>query len=274
MSQFDNPYYGGGGGGGGGFVSPGFGSQGGGSPGGGVRRTAAHSLRPVTVKQLLNATQAHSDAEWTIDDAEVGQVTLVAQVVTVQVQTTNCVYWLDDGTGRYEARHWVDSTNEEDTEKWGGIEENTYIRIMGTLKSFGNRRYINATHVRPVVDPHEYYFHATEAAYVQQVYQRGPPPRPSEAGQNVGSTAAPSAYTGQAQSATAANDQFAHLPPIQRKILTFMMNQPTSDTGIHVGAIARAIGGDAHSISEAVDKLMDEGQVYSTIDESHFNLSV
>jgi hypothetical protein len=42
------------------------------------------------------------------------QVTLVAQVVSVQKQATNCVYQLDDGTGpMLEARHWSDSINPE-----------------------------------------------------------------------------------------------------------------------------------------------------------------
>jgi hypothetical protein len=50
------------------------------------------------------------------------QVTLVGHVVSIQPQATNCVYWIDDGTGRIEARHWVDSSSEEDSGKWGGIE--------------------------------------------------------------------------------------------------------------------------------------------------------
>lgn len=49
------------------------------------------------------------------------QVTVVGQVVSINSQTTNCMYWLDDGTGRMEARHWVDAGAEDDTERWGGI---------------------------------------------------------------------------------------------------------------------------------------------------------
>jgi replication factor A2 len=95
-------------------------------------------LRPLTIAQVIKATQAHADAEWMVDDVEIGQValcyfvifpanivskiTLVGQVVTIQSQTTNCVYWIDDGSGRVEARHWIDSTSEEDAGKWGGIE--------------------------------------------------------------------------------------------------------------------------------------------------------
>ena len=69
-----------------------------------------------------------------IDNAEVGtvsrvitsqfnsclmgyQVSVVAQVLTVQKQATNVVYNLDDGTAQIEARHWVDpSAMDEDEE--------------------------------------------------------------------------------------------------------------------------------------------------------------
>jgi replication factor A2 len=37
------------------------------------------------------------------------QVTVVAQVTQVQQQATNCVYQLDDGSGRIEARQWMNA---------------------------------------------------------------------------------------------------------------------------------------------------------------------
>jgi replication factor A2 len=116
-------------------------------------------------------------------------VTVIAQVISIQAQTTNCVYWLDDGSGRIEARHWMDSSSTEDSEKWGGIKcvnptipsviylfrnsENTYVRVTGTLKMFGSKRYINATYLRPCADPHELYFHLSEAMTVDLIFERG-----------------------------------------------------------------------------------------------------
>jgi hypothetical protein len=38
------------------------------------KNEAQHSLRPVTIGQLKNATQAHTDAEWMIENDEIGQV--------------------------------------------------------------------------------------------------------------------------------------------------------------------------------------------------------
>ena len=34
----------------------------------------AHSVRPLTIGQLIRATQAHTDAEWRVENDEIGQV--------------------------------------------------------------------------------------------------------------------------------------------------------------------------------------------------------
>jgi len=272
MSQYENNYYqNGGAGGGGGYLTGSPGS----SPGGmGRKNEAQHSLRPVTIGQLRKATQAHTDAEWMIENNEIGQITVVAQVMSIQIQTTNSVYWLDDGSGRIEARHWMDSSNPEDMEKWGGIVENTYVRVTGNLKMFGSKRYINAQHIRPSTDAHELYFHLGEAMTVDLIIARGMPPAPGQITQLNGTTTSgtgASAYTTQSRAPT---NQFAGLPQLQRNIMEFLVGQPSNSEGVHVGAIARAVqGGDAVQISSALDVLMDEGHVYTTIDDSHFQVS-
>ncbi|KAL4077090.1 hypothetical protein V8B97DRAFT_1380730 [Scleroderma yunnanense] len=262
MSQY-NDYYGGGGGGG--YMTGGSPYGGGGSPGGfGRKSETSHSLRPLTIHQLSVANQAHPDADWMLDDTEIGQVTVVAYIVSVQSQATNSQYVLDDGTGRIEARRWIDSSVEDTSEKLGIV-----------LKMFGNKKYINATHIRPVKSPAEVYFHILEAMTVTLIWERGPPPRPGQNPQEVvpkGTQPTASAYSSQPHQTT--DDQWAHLPNLPRAIVTFMQRQPPDDTGVHVSAIARAVGGDAVSISNALDSLADQGLVYSTIDESHFHLAL
>ncbi|TCD64659.1 replication factor A protein 2 [Steccherinum ochraceum] len=275
MSQYENPYYqsnsmGGGymSGGGSQFNSPGAGT--------GSRRNTSNSLRPLTVKQVYAATQAHTDAEWMLDDLEVGQITVVAQVMSVQKQATNSVYYLDDGTGRIEARHWIDTTMEDDEDP-NMITDNSYVRVLGGIKSFGNKRYINASHVRVAKDPSETYYHVLDVVASKLLLERGAPGRGGPVGDvkpniSAGGSGSASAYT--AQSHGGASDQYSHLPQLERSIITFMMNQPPNEEGIHVGAIARTVGGSANEISAALDKLMDEGHVFTTLDESHYALSV
>jgi len=271
MSQ-GNPYYPKGGAGGGGFLSGGS-PQGsvGGSPGGmGRREDAAQALRPVTIKQLAGATQAHADADWTIDNCAIGQITLVGQVMSSTQQATNTLYWIDDSTGRIEARKWVDSSTQDGDDKIV-IENDTFVRVTGSLKMFGPKRYINATHIRPVQDYHETHFHLLEAMAVVVFHEKG---MPTEAEQNHGlNSSQAGAYTSQTNASS--RDQYASLPPIQREIVRFMQSQPHNPDGIHVGAIARAIvNSDANEINNAIDQLMDDGLVFSTMDDSHFNLSI
>lgn len=52
--------------------------------------------------------------------------------------------------------------------------EGVYIRVMGSMKSFGNKKYINATHLRRIQDPTEVQFHFLEAMTVTLIFQKGP----------------------------------------------------------------------------------------------------
>jgi len=60
--------------GGGGFFPSGSQNSGGGTPGGQKREGLAHSVRAVTAKQIVRATQAHTEAEWYVDEHELGHV--------------------------------------------------------------------------------------------------------------------------------------------------------------------------------------------------------
>lgn len=110
-------------------------------------------------------------------------------------------------------------------------------------------------------DSHEIYFHILEAIAVNLTIERGPvslrlpscsyltfifckPSNPSSALQTnpaSAGSAGMSAYGAQTNS-TGVNDQFSHLPNLQRSIVGFILSQPTRTEGIHVGMIAQAIG--------------------------------
>ena len=95
-----------------------------------------------------------------------------------------------------------------------------------------------------------------------------------------------------------ANDDMAeykNLPPLQREIIRFIVAQPEHDeVGVHVGVIAKSVQGlqarpndvrydfialassfrfENVSYSDALDALMDAGHIYTTSDDSHFQVS-
>ncbi|TFK29982.1 replication protein A, subunit RPA32 [Coprinopsis marcescibilis] len=271
MSQFDSYYNKSGGGGGGGYLpnSP-FNTA---SPGGAQKSEHSGALLPMTIAQLNKATQAHSDSVFMLDEREIRQVTIVGVVSSIQQQATNSVYAIDDGTGRIEARQWVNSVSEA---VQSDIKENIYVRVTGPLQAFHGKRYINARHIRPVAEPHEVYFHILEAVAVTLSLERGVPFAPGSLAarsKDVVMTDA-SAYNA-GDSSRISSDQYSHLPALQQSIVRFLKENCKTDEGIHVSAIARAVGNgsDAIKISDALDTLMDNGLVYTTLDESHFILA-
>lgn len=50
---------------------------------------------------------------------------------------------------------------------------NTYIRILGNIKTFSGKRNINCTRVRVIEDMNEINFHLVEVAYVTMFHKNG-----------------------------------------------------------------------------------------------------
>jgi len=208
------------------------------------------------------------------ENTELGHVTLVAHVVSVQKQATNCVYMLDDGTGTLEARHWSDSVSQDGEDNQDEVVPKTLARVTGNIKTFGSRKYINASQIQPVRDSHEIFFHLLDVIAVQLTFDRG-----SQGSHMAAQTSAAggkstlSAYSAAQGHQSGAKDEYSHLPPVPRSIVLFMQNQPQRPEGVHVSHIAKAVGADAESIEQALERLMDDGIIFSTINETHFQIS-
>lgn len=79
----------------------------------GSQRQGNNTLRPVTIRQILNAEHPHPDAEFTLDGAELGQLTFVAVVRNISKNATNVAYSVEDGTGQIEVRQWLESSGDD-----------------------------------------------------------------------------------------------------------------------------------------------------------------
>lgn len=73
----------------------------------------SQTLRPVTIKQLIEADQAHNDAEFNIDGHDIGTVLLVGNIHTLSKTATNVSYNVGDGTGYIDVRQWLDTADDE-----------------------------------------------------------------------------------------------------------------------------------------------------------------
>ncbi|KNC76732.1 hypothetical protein SARC_10785, partial [Sphaeroforma arctica JP610] len=78
--------------------------------------------------------------------------------------STHSVFKMEDGTGIIDVQLWV-STNETDAEAqqramW---REDTYVRVVGHLSEFMEKRKVHAAHLAVVEDFNEITFHLLEA---------------------------------------------------------------------------------------------------------------
>jgi replication factor A2 len=244
-----------------------------------------NTMRPVTIKQILDATQAHPEANYQIDGADIGSLYFVGQVRNISSQTTNITYKIDDGTGEIEAKLWVDLTTEgmEDNDnmdvdgttkaglpKKAKVELNGFVKVFGKLKSFGNKRYLGAHTVRPLTDINEFHYHFLEATAVHLFFTRGPPRTAGGAGAGAGDAKGAAAGIGADPYGAAAGGQGRTLPamsPAARRVFNLLKSEPQSNEGLHMQLIAAKLNLPVTDVAKAGDELLTSGLIFSTVDE-------
>ncbi|KAJ5371441.1 uncharacterized protein N7496_007533 [Penicillium cataractarum] len=269
---YNNNYNSYGGGGGGGFMPGEMNSPSGGKGGDRDNKT----LRPVTVKQIVDASQPFPEANYQVDGADVANVLFIGQVRNISSQSTNVTYKIDDGTGEIEVKKWVDSGSADSMDTDEGkapgsgkneIELNGYARVSGAIKSFGNKRYIGAHNVLPVKDINELHCHILEATVVHLFFTRGPP-----GGANAGAKGAVAAggdavMGGADDYGAGQNRALMSMSPLAKKVYQVLRTEPQDDTGLHVQQIAAKMNVPATDVARAGEELLGAGVIFSTSDE-------
>lgn len=229
------------------------------------------TLRPVTIKQILDASSPYPEAPYQIDSADVANVLFVGQVRNISAQSTNVTYKIDDGTGEIEVKKWVDSAmadtmdtdegNKGPADGKNEVKLNGHARVFGAIKSFGNKRYIGAHSVRPMVDINELNCHLLEATMVHLFFTRGPP------GGANGASAGGDAVMGGADEYGGQNKALGNMTPLAKKVYNVLKTEPQDDTGLHLQQIATKLSVPATDVARAGEELLGAGVIFSTMDE-------
>ncbi|OHE93302.1 hypothetical protein CORC01_11370 [Colletotrichum orchidophilum] len=258
----------------GGFVYGG--SQGGSQGGGGGKAYSEESLRPVTIKQVIDAEEAYPGADFKIDGATVTQVTFVAQIRQISPQPTNITLKLDDGTGLIEVKKWVDTDKKDDADD--KLELESHVRVWGRLKSFNGKRHVGAHFIRPVTDFNEVNYHLLEATYVHLYFTKGPlnadgsgPGANGGGGEDGMFVDGGDGYGGGGAAAGGGNPaQASKLRGVSasaQKMFNFINNAPGGNEGVHLNQISSGAGLSMQATMKASEELLSEGLIYTTIDD-------
>ncbi|KAI9789810.1 MAG: replication factor A protein 2 [Peltula sp. TS41687] len=283
-----------GGAGAGGFVNQYAGSQPG-SQGTPSKTYGKDTLRPVTIRQLLNAQQPHPDAEFRVDESEITQITFIGQIRNIATQTTNVTYKLDDGTAIIEVKVWNDP---DSSTGFGGMDEQAqgsssggkpklvegaYVRVWGKMKAFNNKRTVGAHVVRRIDDRNEVQYHLLEATVVHLYFTRGPLNVADQ--QGVKNEAGGGAQGNNAglygQQAGGGDDagkmsgggaqmggqQLPHISANARKVYETLRSCPQNNEGLHLQQIAVQTGLPVSEVLKVGDELQSHSLIFSTIDD-------
>lgn len=255
-----NPYYNDNNGSGG-FLTN---SQGGGftdsSPS--TRNKNEDTLRPVTIKQVLSASQPHSDFPFQIEGRDITHVSIVAVVRSASKQATSAVYSLEDGTGTLDVRYWMDSSGGE-SESTTDIQQNQYVRVIGALKSFHDKLQITAQVVKPITDFHEIFYHKAEALAVTLQIRKGT--------DTIMNESKPSAtYSQEITSEPNYMRPYLAFPELHKSVMKAVFEEvDRSPQGVHVARIAQRCPKGDEALTEAIEYLISEGHLFTGEDDEH-----
>ncbi|KAJ2311511.1 Replication factor A protein 2 [Coemansia sp. RSA 2705] len=209
------------------------------------------TLRPVTVKQLIEVPVSSGDMPVHIDGEEIKQITLVGVVRNIVQQPVNVTYSVEDGTGKIDVRMWVNGEDGGDQPD-PAIAVGKHVRVYGELKFFNGSRSVNAHKIRAVTDSNEITYHGLEAVYVHLCKTRQP----------QASSALPAPGLGPAA---------AGMTPVRAAVLDAIKSAPPGPEGAAVAGIQQALAARfrADEVNSAVDWLINEGHLFTTIDDQH-----
>jgi replication factor A2 len=233
-------------------------------------------IRPVTIKQMLDTKEAYPGAELIIDNTPSTQVTFVGQVRSVNAGNINVNYRIDDGTGMIDCKRWPNTHGVPDDDGTA-FPPNTYVRIIGRLQSFHNKRNVNVNYIRTITDFNEVNYHLLEATYIHLTLTKG-------AGVGAGAGAqhdanAAGAYGGGGESmfvdsyggggAVSTGDQaglLARLGHVSRTACT-MYQYMLSNGEQTLSSLKARFGLSEQEVLAAVGELVDNGNIYTTQDD-------
>lgn len=258
---------------------------------GGTQNTG---LLPLTVRQISLAVQKPSDDNFYVDGVDVNNVTLIGMVFNKEEKATDVSFLLDDGTGRVEVKRWIDGQDTHESMEMVTIQNGAYVRVHGHLRSFQGKRNVVAFSVRSVTDFNEITFHFLECIYVHLYHVKSTGTqvapglanasafggsKPMQGPTNTSNYGAPAStgaglagnYNQYMPSNTVADG--GSMNECQKRVHA-VFEEPANlkiEAGLHVDEVARrVVGFSKKQVRDAIEFLVNEGLIYSTIDDDHY----
>ncbi|OLY80549.1 Replication factor A protein 2 [Smittium mucronatum] len=235
----------------------GFSSQGGGEDGKKKESFSQQTLTPATIRMLLNVDISQPDNPMEIDGVELKTVSIIGVVRNINSQTTMTQYTLEDGSGSIDVKMWTNQGAElEDSQNM--VVSGAYAKVVGDFRLFNNKRHILAHSIKPLVNFNEMSYHGLEAIMVHLERTKG---NSSTKGGVMASN-----YSGGGIVESNFGDG------VVKRVYDYISSINNKMEGVSITEIENSLGPNItpSMIKEATYKLVDQGNIYTVMDDSHF----
>lgn len=262
--------------GGGGFSSNGS-NVGGGSQGSPDKRSRRNydeqTMIPVTIAMAFKARPDASGGNdvLTLEDGRpLHSVKIIGAVRSADVQSTNIMYTIEDGTGALNVKQWADDNDAEaiGEMKRQNAKEGIYVKVIGQISEYDGKKQLVANSVQPLSSGNELTHHLLEVIYCAERYKQADsivaaPIMQNNNGMNFGSNSMQAKIEG-------GNDSSS----TKERVLQFL-KENDSETGASIDVCIQQLNDVAEAdIRQAAENLSEEGQIYSTINEAFFKVAM
>mmetsp|Transcript_24425 Transcript_24425/g.75432 ORF Transcript_24425/g.75432 Transcript_24425/m.75432 type:complete len:260 (-) Transcript_24425:285-1064(-) len=234
------------------------------------RGAKQQTLVPATVKMCNEAQESpDGDDACVVDGRYSSQVRIVANILDVQQKETRIHYQFEDGTGKIEGTVWPNENDDEMPmlkEKRDRCRVGAHVVVVGALKPFKGVQSLRCYDVRPVEDFNELTHHFLEVCYLH-ARAKSLPAVKDEPASNWGGAGTTMNNQGAPMDVDAAPAN--GLTVNQNRLLEHYNVHGTGDEGCQLAAVVQAMAPtmNLNEVHDAVNVLVAEGFLYSTIDE-------
>jgi len=263
-------------GGGGGFSSNNN-TYGGGSQGSSDKPSRRNydeqTLIPITISMAFKARPDSSGGNdvLTLEDGRpLHSVKVIGAVRSADVQSTNIMYTIEDGTGALNVKQWADDNDAEDIGemKRQNAKEGIYVKVIGQISEYDGKKQLVANSVQPLSSGNEMTHHLLEVMYSAEKYKQADsivaaPIMQNDNGMAFGNN-----------SMQAKTEGGNEADSTKERVLQFL-RENDSETGASIDVCIQQLNDIAEAdIRQAAENLSEEGQIYSTINESFFKVAM
>jgi len=262
--------------GGGGFSNNGS-NFGGGSQGSPDKRSRRNydeqTMIPVTIAMAFKARPDASGGNdvLTLEDGRpLHSVKIIGAVRSADVQSTNIMYTIEDGTGALNVKQWADDNDAEaiGEMKRQNAKEGIYVKVIGQISEYDGKKQLVANSVQPLSSGNELTHHLLEVVYCAERYKQADsivaaPIMQNHNGMTFGNNSMQAKIEG-------GNDSSS----TKERVLQFL-KENDSETGASIDVCIQQLNDVAEAdIRQAAENLSEEGQIYSTINEAFFKVAM